>query len=137
LAAVARRPARAARGGGHASATGQTTGTRIISSPSSEQLLAQPERKPSQAVAIIARLLAALVANYAIVYFSADALGLALVRAEWTSRADAVLISTNLALLLAPGVAIWAFSPMSLRKAVGVPFAVAAVLMLMAGLLQP
>lgn len=86
---------------------------------------------------IIARVLAALVANYAILCFAADALGLALVAGGWASRADAVLISTNLALLLAPGVVIWAFSPMSLPKAVGLPFALAALLMLLAGMLQP
>lgn len=89
------------------------------------------------AVAIIARVLAALVANYAILYFAADALGLTLTTLGWASRADAVLIATNLALLLAPGVVIWVFSPMSLAKAVGLPFAVAALLMLLAGMLQP
>lgn len=86
---------------------------------------------------IAARVVTALVAGYAIVYFAADALGLALVSARWASRADAVLIATNLAFLLAPAVVIWVFAAGSMWRAAGWPFAVTALLMALAGALQP
>lgn len=89
------------------------------------------------AVNIAARVITALVAGYAIVYFATDALGLALFTAGWTSRADAVLISTNLALLLAPAIVIWVFAVRSVSKAAIIPFATAALLMLLAEVIRP
>ncbi|HWJ68664.1 MAG TPA: ketohydroxyglutarate aldolase [Sphingobium sp.] len=94
-------------------------------------------RERQGAARIAARIVTAIVAGYAILYFVSDALGLALVSAQWTTRADAVLIATNLAFLLAPAVVIWVFAAGSMWRAVGLPFVVAALLMALAGVLQP
>lgn len=96
----------------------------------------RPKRDQHSAAGIAARIITAIVAGYAIVYFASDALGLALFTAGWTSRADAVLISTNLALLLAPAVVIWSFAAATVWRAVAPPFALAAVLMALAKALQ-
>lgn len=89
------------------------------------------------AVSIAGRVITALVAGYAIIYFATDAMGLALFAAGWTSRADAVLISTNILFLIAPAIVIWVFAVRSAWKAVCVPFAAAALLMALAELVRP
>lgn len=86
---------------------------------------------------VAVRTLTAVIGGYALVYFTADALALGLAAAGATSRADAVLIGTNLAFLLAPAVVIWAFSVRRLWVAAAPPFVMALVLALVSGFLRP
>ena len=65
--------------------------------------------KPS-AGELVLRIAVALLGGYAVAWLTAQAGSLLLFRGGLTTKADAVLIATNLGLLLAPCVVVWAFA---------------------------